>query len=403
MQEAIDCDVCVVGAGYTGLSTALHLAERGFDVALLDAHCVGWGASGRNGGQLGSGHRIDQDALERLVGDGAARQLWELAESAKETVRELIHRHAIECDLTSGALYTDHRSRFSAESRRYAQWLQSKYDYQHIRWIDGPELRQMLATDAYCSGTLDSGAGHLHPLNFALGLARAAAQAGVRFYENSQVTRIVDGDPACVETAAGRVRARFVALGCNGYLGTLNGQVAARVMPINNFIIATEPLGRARARALIRDNVAVADSKFVVNYFRLSACDRLLFGGRESYGYRFPANIQSFVRKALLTIYPQLRDVQIDYGWGGTLAITMNRMPYLARLKPNIFSASGYSGHGVAMATLAGQLLAEAIGGTAERFDVMASVPVQKFPGGVAMRSPLLKLAMLYYGLRDKL
>ncbi len=393
----------MIGAGFTGLSTALHLAERGYQVVVLDAHRVGWGASGRNGGQLGSGQRMDQVELEQLVGVADARRLWALSESAKSLVRDLIMRHEIDCDLTPGVLNTDHRSRFSEASRRYAEKLQNEYQYQDIRWIDKPELRDMLATERYCSGTLDTGAAHLHPLNYALGLAQAASKAGVRFYENSEVTRLTPGDPAIVETRTGQVKAKFVALGCNGYLGTLDRHVAARVMPINNFIIATEPLGQSLAQALIRDNVAVADSKFVVNYYRLSVCGRLLFGGRESYGYKFPTDIKSFVRKAMVEIYPQLHDTGIDFGWGGTLAITMNRMPYLARLHPNVFNASGYSGHGVAMASLAGQLLAETIVGTAERFDVMSGVPGQPFPGGVAMRSPLLKLAMLYYSLRDKL
>jgi gamma-glutamylputrescine oxidase len=403
LQEAIDCDVCVIGAGFTGLSAALHLAQRGYDVVVLDAHRAGWGASGRNGGQLGSGQRVDQEELESLVGVPDAHRLWQLSQAAKLLVKDLIRDHSIECDLTPGILYTDHRPRYREDSKRYAQKLQSEYDYPDIRWIDQPELREMLGTRAYYAATLDLGAAHLHPLNYALGLARAADTAGVRFYDNSEVLRLVPGEPASIETRQGVVKARFVAMACNGYLGALNRQVASRVMPINNFIIATEPLSQALARELIRDNVAVADSKFVVNYFRLSACRRLLFGGRESYGYRFPADIKSFVRKAMLEIYPQLDQVTVDYGWGGTLAITMNRMPYLARCQPNVFNASGYSGHGVGLATLAGQLLSEVIGGTAERFDVMARVPVKRFPGGMAMRSPLLKLAMLYYGMRDKL
>ncbi len=385
------------------MSAALHLAERGYDVVVLDAHRAGWGASGRNGGQLGSGQRLDQDELESLVGLSDAHRLWEFSQSAKTLVKELIERHSIDCDLTPGILYTDHRSRFSDESRRYVQKLQSEYHYSDIRWVGKKELREMLATRSYFSAALDLGAAHLHPLKYALGLASAAAASGARLFENTEVMKIVPTDPALIETSHGRVKARYVAMGCNGYLGTLNRQVASRVMPINNFIIATEPLDQAFASELIRDNVAVADSKFVVNYYRLSACRRLLFGGRESYGYRFPSDIKSFVRQAMIEIYPQLHSVAVEYGWGGTLAITMNRMPYLARCHSNVFNASGYSGHGVAMATLAGQLLANVIGGTAERFDVMARVPAKRFPGGLLMRSPLLKLAMVYYSLRDKI
>lgn len=220
--------------------------------------------------------------------------------------------------------------------------------------------------------------------------------------ERTQVTAVRKGDPARVETATGNVRANFVLLACNGYLGLLESDVARRVMPINNYILATRPLPQDVARQLIRDDVAVADSRFVINYFRLSADRRLIFGGGESYGYRFPADIKAYVRKPMIEIYPQLRDVQIDYGWGGTLAITMSRLPHLARLAPNILSISGYSGHGLGMATLSGKLAAQAIGGTAERFDVLASLPASAFPGGPAMRWPLLVFAMFYHAMLDR-
>jgi gamma-glutamylputrescine oxidase len=246
------------------------------------------------------------------------------------------------------------------------------------------------------------GAGHLHPLNFALGLAKAATKAGARIYERSEVHYIQDGATAIVQTGNGQVKATHVVLACNGYLGGLNRKVAARVMPINNFIIATEPLG-ARAADIITRDIAVADSKFVVNYFRLSADKRLLFGGGESYGYRFPSNIRATVRKPMLEVFPQLADARVDHAWGGTLAITMNRMACFMRLAPNILSASGYSGHGVALATLAGQVMAEAIAGQSERFDVLARVKAPAFPGGTALRSPLLVLAMTWYSLRDRI
>lgn len=403
LQSSVECDVCVIGGGFTGLSAALHLAQRGYRVALLDAHRVGWGASGRNGGQLGSGQRLEQDELEHLLGVAHARRLWHLAQESKALVKDLIARYHIDCDLSSGILYTDHLARLSGDSREYVDKLQSEYGYSAISWVNRAELSTMLGTEAYHSAVMDSDAAHLHPLNYALGLARALAAAGVSIFENSPVTEIQPGRQTIVQSVNGNIKAQFVVLACNGYLGKLNAHVAARVMPINNFIVATEPLSEAVARQLIRDNIAVADSKFVVNYFRLSADRRLLFGGRESYGYRFPADIKSFVRRAMLSIYPQLQHTRIDYGWGGTLAITMRRMPYLQRLENNIFTASGYSGHGVGMATLSGQLIAEAIAGTAERFDVMSTVAAQRFPGGLAMRSPLLKLAMLYYSLRDKL
>lgn len=396
-------DICVIGGGYTGLSAALHLAERGFDVVLLDAHRPGWGASGRNGGQVGTGMRLSQPELEPLVGPEDARHLWELAEEAKALIRDRVARHGIDCDFLPGALYTDHKARFADASRREVDLLRTRYGYDAVSFVGREELRAMLGTDAYHCGTLDRGAGHLHPLNFALGLAAAAREAGARLHGLSRVTGIEPGDPATIRTAEGSVTARHVILACNGYLGGLEPRVASKVMPINNYIIATEPLGEARARALIRDNVAVADSKFVVNYYRLSRDWRLLFGGTESYSYRFPTDIAAAVRRPMEAIYPQMKGIGIDYAWGGTLAITMNRLPHFARLGPNMLSLSGYSGHGVALATLAGQLAAEAVAGQAERFDTFARLPAQPFPGGTPFRSALLKLAMTWYSLRDRL
>ena len=403
LDQDIKCDVCVVGAGYTGLSAALHLAQKDYNVVLLDAHRVGWGASGRNGGQLGSGQRVDQQSLERMVGLEAARDLWQLAQQSNQLVKDLIARHDIACDLKPGVLHADTRARFAAHSRREVDHLRTVYGYEDIRFIDRDEMRAMIASPAYYSGTLDRGAAHLHPLNFALGLARAVKDAGVRIFEQSEVVDVQTGDPVVIVSTGGKVRAKFAILACNGYLGALDKKISARVMPINNFIIATRPLSEVEAKRLIRDDVAVADSQFVINYFRLSADRRLLFGGGETYGYRFPRDIKAFVRRPMARIFPQLRDIDIDYGWGGTLGITMNRMPYLDRLGANILTASGYSGHGLGMATLAGAVLAEAIDGTAARFDLLQSVPTRQFPGGMIARAPLLALAMFYYSMRDKL
>lgn len=403
LQGSETCDVCVVGAGYTGLSAALHLAEHGYDVILLEAQRVGFGASGRNGGQVGSGQRVEQDELEKMVGKDHAHQLWDMGEESKSTVRDLIAKYDIDCAYKPGVLHAELNRKHLHHTVDYVEKLQTEYGYDQIEFLDEPALHAAVGSKAYCGGSMDWGAAHVHPLNFALGLARACAAAGVRIFEETRVTEIKRGEPAEVLTDSGSVSAKYVALGANGYLGNLEPQVASRVMPINNFIVATEPLGEEGARALIRDDVAVADSKFVVNYFRMSEDNRLLFGGGESYGYKFPENLAEKARKPMLEIYPQLRDTRIDYAWGGTLGITMNRMPDFRRLSPNILSASGYSGHGVAMAVLAGKLLAEAISGTAERFDIMAKVPIKRFPGGASMRLPLLILAMLWFSLRDRL
>ncbi len=395
-------DVVVVGAGYTGLSAALHLAEAGMDVALIEAQRVSFGASGRNGGQLGSGQRMEQTGLEKLVGKDDAAKLWDLAEDAKNLVKSLIKKHEIDCYLAPGVAHACFSTKEAAQEHAYADHLADRYGYDQIQKLDAGEMQTLCPSPAYHGGVLDMGAAHLHPLRYAFGLARAARAAGVRIYERSEVTAIDQGIRPTIHTNGGQISADHVILACNGYLGGLNAKVASRVMPINNFIAATKPLGDDAARVLTQD-VAVADTKFVVNYFRLSHDKRLLFGGGESYGYRFPSDIAALVRKPMVEIFPHLRDVQIDYAWGGTLAITIKRMPYVARLAPNILSASGYSGHGVGTATHAGQLMAQAVRGQAAGFDTMARVPATPFPGGPALRTPLLMLAMTWYALRDRL
>lgn len=395
-------DVCVVGGGYTGLSAALHLAERGFSVVLVEAQRVGFGASGRNGGQVGSGQNRGQGDLEAMVGHDKARLLWDIAEDAKALVRSLIATHAMPVTFASGIAHACWHKHELPHMRQNAEKLARDYGYTKLEQLDKAGLQVLVGSDAFSGGEVDWGAGHLHPLNYALGLAKATADAGVQIFERSEVTATRNGPLVRVTTATGTVDASHLILACNGYLGGLEPQVAARVMPINNFIIATEPLGD-RAETLISRNIAVADTKFVVNYFRLSDDKRLLFGGIETYGYRFPADIAAAVRKPMLAIYPGLADVRIEHAWGGTLAITMNRLPCFRRVAPNILSASGYSGHGVAMATMAGKVLAETIAGQAGRFDLLASLPQIRFPGGPGFRHPLLVLAMTWYSLRDRL
>lgn len=401
LRGDIRADVCVIGGGYTGLSAALHLAKRGMDVVLLEAHRVGFGASGRNGGQAGSGQRQDQDWLEKTVGVDHARRLWDLSEEAKSMVKDLIRDHSMPCTFHDGIVHACWTDAEVTHAHHYAEKMARDYGYAQIEPLDKAGLQGILPSLVYKGGDIDRGAGHVHPLNYAIGLAKAAADAGARIFEGTHVTSLQHGAKPVVRSEFGNVTCDHVILACNGYLGGLEEQVAARVMPINNFIIATEPLGE-RAATVLRENVAVADTKFVVNYWRMSEDQRLLFGGCETYGYKFP-DIARAVRKPMLKIYPYLQDVKIDYAWGGTLAITVNRMPCFARVAPNVLSASGYSGHGVAMATLAGRLLAEATAGQAERFDVMANVPIHRFPGGPAMRWPLLVLAMSWFSLRDRL
>jgi gamma-glutamylputrescine oxidase len=401
LKGQVRADVCVVGGGYTGLSAALHLAERGMSVVLLEAHRVGFGASGRNGGQVASGQRRDQDELERMAGRDTAHKLWDMAQDANALVRGLIDRHAMPVTYRPGIAHACWTDAEVGHAHDYAARMGRDYGYDKIEPLDRAGIQGLIESPVYKGGDIDHGAGHLHPLNYAIGLAVAAAKVGVRIFERSEVHHINHGPKPVVQTGMGAVTCDHLILAGNGYLGGLDRKVAARVMPINNFIIATEPLGE-RAKEVLSQPVAAADTKFVVNYWRLSDDNRLLYGGAESYGYRFP-DIKRAVMKPMLRVYPQLADVKIDYAWGGTLAITTNRMPCFARPAKNTLSASGYSGNGVAMATMAGKLMADAIAGQAEQFDVLANLPQMNFPGGVAARWPLLVLAMTWYSLRDRL
>ncbi|MEL6370427.1 MAG: FAD-binding oxidoreductase [Pseudomonadota bacterium] len=397
------CDVCVIGAGFSGLSAALHLRKAGYDVVLLDAHRIGWGASGRNGGQVGSGQRLDPLELEELVGGDVAAKLWNLGEQAKAMISHLTDQYSIECDFVSGVINANHRKSYAEETRRYVDHIQRTYGYENLTYLSQEDLSDIVPTNAYFDGTYDTGAGHLQPLRFSFGLAKACIELGVRIHEMSEVLSIDPGQKIDVYTASALLKTDYLVLAVNGYGGNLDAQVKRHVMPINNFIIATEPLTEDLAKSLISNNAAVADSKYVVNYFRLSSDRRLIFGGRESYRYRFPTDIKSYVRQAMLKVYPHLKDTRIDFGWGGVVGITMNRMPHFQWLSPNMITIGGYSGHGVALATLGGAIAAEAIGGVAERFSLMEAVPSDAFPGGGRLRLPLLSLGMAYYSLLDRL
>lgn len=396
-------DVCIIGGGYTGLSSALHLAQRGYDVVLLEARKPGWGASGRNGGQVCSGQRKDQEELTEMVGADAARRFWGLAETAKDTVRQLVDEHRIDCDLKPGIAHPNHKASYDAGSRKYVDFLRHEYDYQQIEYFEPDAMAELVGSDCYYGGSLDMGAAHLHPLNYALGLADAALAAGARIYQDTAVSGYREGKPNRVQTDFGVIEAEHIVLACNGYLGKLEKRLAGKIMPINNFVIATEPLSESQLKEINPRDIAIADSRFVVNYYRLSADKRMLFGGGENYRQNFPTDIASFVRKPMLQVYPQLAETRIDYAWGGTLAVTMNRMPHFGRVGKSIYYAQGYSGQGVAMASLAGKLIAEALAGEAENFDLFGSIPTRSFPGGDLLRWPGMVLGMSYYALRDRL
>lgn len=397
-----EADVCIIGAGYTGLSAALHLAEKGYSVTLLEGETVGWGASGRNGGQVCQGHNMGHAELTKKMGRAAADALWQSSLASVELVKTLIAEHQINCDLKQGVMHVAAKPKHVGEIRESVAYKQKVLGYDKIRFVDDDEVQAMLGTERYYGGEYWQDAVHLHPLNYALGLAAAATKAGVVIHEHSRVTGYAAGQQAEVRTDNGVVKAKYILLACNGYLDKLEPRIAAKIMPINNFIIATEPLSDELCQRINRDDVAVADSRFVINYFKLSGDNRLLWGGGENYSRHFPKDIPNFVRPYMLQFYPELADVKIDYGWGGTLAITLNRMPHFDRIEDNLFVAQGYSGHGVALATLGGKLMAEAISGSVEKFDLFTQVPTPSFPGGTLLRWPGLVAGMLYYSMRDR-
>lgn len=397
-------DVCVVGAGIAGCATALQLAERGYKVVVLEGRRVGWGASGRSGGQALFGFAAGQDKLAAQVGREDARRMFDVSVEAVQWLKDRVRRHAIDCDLNWGQMHVAIKPRHVTELQSWQEDLSSQYGYDSLRWVDGGELRQVLATQRYLGGLLDSRSGHLHPLNYTLGLAAAAEAAGATIHDDSLVTGIEHGPVAAVRTQHGVVRARHVALCCNAYVdASISRRLRARIMPVGTYIVATEPLGAARMQALMRDNVAVTDINWVLDYFRRSADHRLLFGGRVSYSGLNPATTHHATRARMLKVFPQLADVAIDYAWGGYVDITMSRAPDFGRIAPNVCYLQGFSGHGIALTGMAGKLVADAIAGQAERFDLFTRLAHRDFPGGPALRMPALVLAMLWFRLKDLL
>jgi gamma-glutamylputrescine oxidase len=403
LSESIECDVCVIGGGLTGLSAALELAERGYRAIVLEAARVGWGASGRNGGQASAAYACDMTLLQTLLGRDDARRLWDMSVAAVELIKQRIERYRIDCDLKPGVMLAALKPRQRSDLEQWQALAASEYAYPELQLLTGKALREQLDSPRYIAGLYDPQAVHLHPLNYTIGLARAATTAGALIFEDSPVQQVDQSIYPVAHTAAGQVRSRYLLFAGNAYLGRLQPRLSSTIMPVGTYMIATEPLGEARSRALIANDMAVADIQFVLDYYRLSADRRLLFGGKVSYSTLAPPHLRQLMRFDMLKVFPQLSDVAIDYAWGGHVAITMNRAPHFGRLAGNSYFAQGFSGHGLALTGLAGRLIAEAIAGNAERFDVFTRIRHRSFPGGRGLRTPLLVLAMAYYRLRDLL
>jgi len=401
----ITADVCVVGGGYTGLSAALELAERGYSVALLEARQVGWGASGRNGGQALVGFGFaGQEAIEVQLSAADARCAWDMSVEALHLLRTRIDKHAIECDYVPGHLTLAVNARKAWVLEAWVNRVGHAYSYP-LQSIGAAEVGNWIASKRFHSGVFDPQSGHLHPLKYCLGLAAAARAAAVQIFENSAAIQIERGDKPVVKTAAGEVACRFVVLAGNVYLGEFGKRVAPelmpRIMPVGTYIITTEPMDKARADALIRQRAAAFDTNLILDYFRLTADHRLLFGGGESYSTMTPSNLMGRMRQRMLAVFPQLADLPVPYVWGGFVDLTMNQAPDFGRLGSNIYYLQGFSGHGLVLAGMAGKLVAETIAGQAERFDLLSRIKHHPFPGGALLRMPALVLGMFYYRLRD--
>lgn len=405
LSESGRADAVVIGGGLAGLSAALHLARHGRDVALVEAARFGAGASGRNGGQVHTGQRPDQSWLERAMGAADARRLWELGEAAKALVRELAAHDPDGCFLAEGLIGAAHTKAHFAEYRADAEHLSRAYGYDATEVLDRDALAAAIGSELYVGGVRDRGAFHLDPYRLVSALARAAADAGARLHETTRATGLTRAGPRWrVPTAGGpALEAETVVVAANGYLGTLVPEIAAHVLPINNFVAATAPLPQEVFARLIPGGEGVYDTRFVIRYWRPTHDRRIAFGGGESTGGRVPADIAALVRPYLAEIYPGLAAVPLEHAWGGTLAITPTRAPYIRRLRPGLYTACGFSGQGVGTAPFAGKVVADAVVGDTGAFDVFSRLPVPRFPGGTRLRRPLLALALTWFGLRDRL
>lgn len=395
-------DVAIVGGGYTGLSAAAHLAMAGVDVVLVEARRFGDGASGRNGGQLGTGQRAGAEELEVELGFTRAKALFDLAEDAKAHLLEFAAANRIEMDFRPGHLSVSHRERFLPDFRRHVEAMRTRFGYPHIHFMDAAETAARLGSTAYCGGARDTRTGHVHPLKLVVGLASAAARHGAKLFENSRATKISSSAGRVrVATAAGTVTAAKCLIAADAEIGTLEPQTAAHILPIGSFIAATAPL--PAGSVILPGGESVADSRFVVRYFRRTATGELIFGGREVYSAGDPRHVRTQIHRQIVQTYPGLKDVEITHAWGGQVGITLPRKPFVREVMPNVISAGGYSGHGVMLSNFVGRLYAETVLGNRDRLRLFEDLKVPAFPGGGRFRQPLLFLALNWYALRDRI
>lgn len=402
LQGETETDVCIIGAGYTGLSTALFLLENGFKVSIVEAAKVGFGASGRNGGQIVNSYSRDIDVIERTVGPKQAQLMGQMAFEGGRIIRERIAKYDIKCDLKDGGVF----AAFTPKQMKHLEAqkkLWERFGHTQLEIMDAQRIREVVKTENYIGGMLDMSGGHIHPLNLALGEAAAVESLGGVIYEQSPAVRIERGANPVVHTPEGRVKAKFIVVAGNAYLGNLVPELAAKTMPCGSQVVATEPLSEEVAKSLLPQDYCVEDCNYLLDYFRLTGDRRLIYGGGVVYGAKDPANIEAMIRPMMLKTFPQLKNVKIDYAWTGNFLLTLSRLPQVGRIGDNIYYSQGCSGHGVTYTHLAGKILAEALRGQAERFDAFGSLPHYPFPGGRLFRVPFTAMGAWYYSLRDKL
>ena len=403
LENNIDVDICIIGGGLTGISSALFLAREGYSVALFEARKLGWGASGRNGGQLGIGMRKDQREIEKKLGFNHARELWKIGLDAVNESKKLISKYNISCNIKKGVVSAGFYKKNKDEFLFDIDHMKKHYNFDGYKFLNKNEIHEEINANIYHSGLLNTFSYHINPLKFLLGLANELTKLKVKIYENTPITQILN-DPNGVKVFANSkiIKSRKVIVGCNGYLDKLLGNIRSKFMQINNYMIATEPLGEKKAREIIKNNYAVSDTRFIIDYYRFSEDWRMLFGGGETYTSKFVHDSKNFVWQRMCKVFPVLRKHKIEYSWGGTLAITVNRLPSFGSLmNDKVIYAHAYSGHGLALSTMAGKLISEKISGNAERFNFLRDIKNLSIPGGDLMRRPIYSSAIAYYKMKD--
>jgi len=404
LRSNIKTQICVIGGGFTGLNTAINLAKKGYEVVLIESEQIGWGASGRNGGQLISGFSFS-DHFEKKGIEDDIKNMWQLGAKSADLVRERISEFSIECDLKDGFIdVATNRKHMDDLINRCSEWNDSGYHHE-LQLVDEIQVKKYVNSEAYVGGLIDSGSGHIHPLNLCLGEAKAASELGVVIYENTNAIEISEGSPVKVLTSNGSIEADSIVIAANAYIGGLNKKLRRMVMPAASCIIATEPLSDETAEKIMPSDMAVCDQNTILDYYRLSADKRMLFGGRFNYSGKIPSDdrIKIEIKKRMVSVFPELSDIKVDYAWSGNVAVSLKKIPQLGRIDKNIFYSQGYSGHGVAPTHMAAKVIADAVDGDHEILNLLSSVQHIQLPGGKWFSSPATAIGMMYYQLKDKI